>query len=356
MKTTTVLFVSLLLLLGYSCSSGDDVPDPEGGADNGWLIPEDEVLDGGPGKDGIPALDDPVFIPVGEVDYLSDDDLVLGYMNGSDVRAYPHPILNWHEIVNDKVGDFAFTVHYCPLTGTGIGWNRTIHGTETTFGVSGLLYNSNLILFDRATDTYWSQIRLDAVHGQWAGTEAEVFQLVETRWDTWKAMYPETMVVSTETGYNRDYERFPYGDYRTNHSYFLFPFEPVDTRLDSKERVHGVVIGGEAKAYRLSSFHQIRIIEDEFKGVELVIAGSQEKDIIVSFYRELADGTSLEFSHVENELPVIMEDTEGNRWNIFGEATYGPREGQRLRATTSFMGYWFAWGAFYPDLDIYVHP
>lgn len=373
MKATHTFFLSLLMLLVYSCSRDDDMPylhpnpqsnhpgfgeqdcdpDPTGGGGSDWLIPEDQVLDGGPGQDGIPALDNPDFITAGEAKYLSGDDLVLGYKKGSIVRAYPHRILDWHEIVNDKVSDLAFAVHYCPLTGTGIGWNRTIHGTETTFGVSGLLYNSNLILFDRDTETYWSQIRLEAVHGQWAGTEAEVFQLVETRWDTWKKMYPETMVLSTETGYDRNYSHSPYGDYSNSHDFFLFPFQPDDPRLDSKKRVHGVIINGEAKAYRLSSFHQNNIIEDAFQGKELIIAGTQDQDFIVSYYRELPDGTILDFLPVQHDLPVILEDTEGNRWNIFGEAISGPRQGQRLRATTSFMGYWFAWGAFYCNLDIF---
>lgn len=353
------IFVAALLSFGFSACSSDD------GALNGsgeqgqhsWLIPENEVFDGGPGQDGIPALTMPDFIPAGEAEYLSGDDLVLGYKDGSDIRAYPHSILNWHEIINDKVHGFAFAVHYCPLTGTGIGWDRTIDGTETTFGVSGLLYNSNLILFDRATETYWSQMRLDAVKGEWAGAEADVFQLVETRWDTWKAMYPETAVVSTDTGYNRDYQRFPYGDYPTNHDFILFPYEPKDDRLDAKERVHGVIVHGEAKAYRLSDFlDDVTIIEDDFMGEDLIIAGNQEADFIVSFYRNLSDGSVLDFSPVQEKDPsVIMEDNEGNLWDVFGEAVSGPREGQRLQATTSFMGYWFAWGAFYSDLVIYDH-
>jgi len=138
--------------------------------------------------------------------------LVIGFAQGDDARAYPHFILDWHEIVNDRVGDIHIAVTYCPLTGTGIGWEREINGSVTTFGVSGLLFNSNLIPYDRNTDSNWSQIRLDCVNGDLIGTEAETHVLVET---TWKTMYPKTLVMSMNTGYNRSYGNYPYGNYRT---------------------------------------------------------------------------------------------------------------------------------------------
>ncbi len=344
-----------LAFVVVACTSDDRVM-PALPGNEVWDIPFDEVFEGGPGKDGIPALTMPSFIPASEASYLGEDDLVLGYKDGSDVRAYPHPILDWHEIVNDKVNDFAYAVHYCPLTATGIGWNRTIQGIETTFGVSGLLYNSNLILYDRETDSNWSQIRLNAVQGELRGTQAQTFQLVETTWSSWKAMYPETTILSTETGYNRPYGQYPYGDYRTNHSYFLFPFSPEDERLEAKERVHGVIRHGKAKAYRLESFAGgLTVVEDVFQGSLIVVAGHKEKNFIVSFKRTLPDDTVLSFTPVLSGSPAseIMTDNEENTWNIFGEAVSGPREGQRLKPTTSFMGFWFAWGAFYPGLDIY---
>ncbi len=355
MKFIVLISIVVVTFFCASCTSDDRVI-PAGPGNEVWDIPVDEVFDGGPGKDGIPALTMPLFIPASEAIYLAEDDLVLGYKDGSTIRAYPHPILDWHEIANDKVNDFAFAVHYCPLTGTGMGWNRTINGTETTFGVSGLLYNSNLILYDRETDSNWSQIMLRAVQGEMRSTDAKTFQLVETTWSSWKAMYPETTVLSTETGYSRPYGNYPYGDYRTNHSYFLFPFSPADNRLDAKERVHGVISHGKAKAYRLETFAGgLMVIEDEFQGSPIVIAGHKEKNYIVSFKRTLTDDTVLSFNPSQPNSPEseIMTDNEGNTWNVFGEAVSGPRTGQHLTPTTSFMGFWFAWGAFYPGLDIF---
>ena len=126
---------------------------------NEWLIPEGLVRDGGPGKDGIPAISDPKFTQASAVDYLKDEDLVIGLKYNEEIKVYPHIILDWHEIVNDEIDEFAFALTYCPLTGTAINWNRKLNGITTTFGVSGLLYNSNLIPYDRETDSNWSQMQ-----------------------------------------------------------------------------------------------------------------------------------------------------------------------------------------------------
>lgn len=362
-RINVILFTIPILTMWFvSCNSDNDavnIPGSSANNDDTWNIPRGEIFDGGPGKDGIPALEDPDLINAEEAFYLSDDDLILGYKNGNEVIAYPHPILDWHEIINDKVNDHAFAVTYCPLTGTGVGWNRVIDGEETTFGVSGLLYNSNLIPYDRNTDSNWSQIRLDCVNGTLRGNVIETFSLVETTWSTWKGMFPATRVVSTQTGHSRNYSRYPYGDYKTNNSRILFPFTPNDTRLGTKERVHGIIIDGQAKAYRFGSFSEgTNLIQDVFKNEAVVIVGNQSRNFIVSFSRVLDDGTELNFSiapeqNTESPNPVIMVDQEGTKWNVFGEAVEGPRTGSTLVETVSFIGYWFSWGAFYPGLEIY---
>jgi hypothetical protein len=274
--------------------------------------------------------------------------------------AYPHRILNWHEIINNKVHGHAIAITFCPLTGTGIGWIRTIGGAETTFGVSGLPYNSNLIPYDRKTNSNWSQIRLNCVNGALRGTEVQTFPLVETTWTTWRSMFPDTKVISVNTGYNRDDNRYPYRDYRTNHNYIIFPYQPVDNRLKAKERVHGIIIDGAAKAYRFDLFPEgRRLIEDEFRSIPLVIVGNTNENFIMSFERRLEDGTLLLFSLAneqgrKNCSPVLLKDQEGNTWDIFGTAVSGPRKGQVLTPTNSFIGYWFSWGAFYPGLDTFT--
>ncbi len=195
MRIAVVGFIGVIIML--SCSDNNSV---EVEAKGPWLIPTEQVFDGGPGRDGIPALENPENTPASAATYLPDSELVLGYFDGVNAIAYPLLILDWHEIINDNVGDFPLAITYCPLTGTGIGWDRTLNGKVTTFGVSGLIYNNNLIPFDRETASNWSQQRLDCVNGELINTKIETFQIVETRWDNWKTMYPDTKVLSLNTG------------------------------------------------------------------------------------------------------------------------------------------------------------
>lgn len=319
-----------------------------------WLIPKDEVRDGGPGKDGIPALENPSFTTPANASYLLKNDLVLGYVSDNIAKAYPHSILDWHEIINDNINGTTLAITYCPLTGTGIGWDRLINGSVTTFGVSGLLYNSNLIPYDRASNSNWSQMRLDCVNGDLLGTKVSTYQLVETSWETWQEMYPNTTVVSENTGYGRNYGSYPYGDYKTNHSKIIFPVNNTDSRLPNKERVHGILIGKNAKVYSINLFSDTTlVIEDNFNSVAVIVVGNKTKNFIVSFERMLSNGNLLSFEAVQDSLPIILKDNEGTRWDIFGYGVSGVRMGERLSSPTSFIGYWFSWAAFYPDVEIF---
>lgn len=330
-------------------SGTNDPPDSED-----WLIPQSEVLDGGPGKDGIPALNEPKIVSSTEIDYLEDDDLVLGYAENGEAVAYPHKILDWHEIINHEVASTSLAVIYCPLTGTGIGWNRILSAGKTTFGVSGLLYNTNVIPYDRLTDTNWSQMRFEAVNGQLMGEKPEVISLIETSWATWTEMYPQTQVVSGETGHNRSYGNYPYGDYKTNHNSLLFPVSKTDKRLLAKERVLGIMKGQNAKVYPIDRFsEETQLVFDTFQGAQIAILGNRAANILVALNRTLSDGTVLDLSLAGSSNPWLLEDQEGNRWNLFGNAVSGPREGESLEAIPQMMGFWFSWAPFFEGIEIY---
>ncbi len=258
--------ISMQAYMGYWFSWGTFFPGAEiyGNPDvpqrisrpylNGaWLIPSNQVLSGGPGKDGIPALENPDLVGKSEALFMNNEDLILGLVVGTDARAYPHKILDWHEIINDEIQGENFVITYCPLTGTGIGWTQEQHGKTSTFGVSGLLYNSNLVPYDRETDSYWSQMRLDCIKGSRKGEKIETIQLIETTWGTWKNIYPNTQVVSTNTGYSRNYSRYPYGNYKTDETVY-FPVSVEDNRLHAKEVVHGIIINDFVKIYRFEQF------------------------------------------------------------------------------------------------------
>lgn len=351
MKTFVIILFAPIFAM-YSCGKDNSIQNNDLNP-NDWLIPVNEVLDGGPGKDGIPSIDNPQFISVDEVTFLRDDDLVLGFADNDDVRAYSHRILDWHEIVNDDINDHSLAVIYCPLTGTGIGWNRLINGTKTTFGVSGLLYNSNIIPYDRFTDSNWSQLMHLSVNGELIGREAQTYNLLETSWETWKKLYPNSHILSLNTGFSRNYDRYPYGNYKTNNN-LIFPVSNSDDRLHKKERVLGIFVDDNMTVYRFDSFdNTLSLVNDEFQSKKIVVAGSKNLNLIVAFNRTLADGTTLVFEPLQNELPVVMLDNEGTRWDVFGRGITGPRAGQQLKQETQMMGYWFSFAAFYPNVRIY---
>jgi hypothetical protein len=256
--------------------------------------------------------------------------------------------------VNDVVGGTPIALTYCPLTGSAIGWDRTIDGTVTTFGVSGLLYNTNLIPYDRKTGSNWSQMSNQCVNGELIGENVVTHTVVETTWKTWKKMFPNSKVMSKSTGFSRNYGSYPYGDYRTNNNYLIFSIDPVDDRLLQKSRVLGVVGTGRARVYEIDELEEeITVIHDSFDGTSLVVAGSRTDNFMVAYNRELNDGTMLDFQAIQDGGEAIMSDEEGNEWNVFGEAIGGPRSGQKLIKTNAFIGYWMAWGAFYPMPNIH---
>ncbi len=361
---------SFVLLLAFSCSEdgGNTVGTGTGGNNGGnsggnsgnstWLIPSNQVFNGGPGKDGIPSIDSPQFSNITSVDalnFMEENDLVIGIKVGDDIRAYPHPILDWHEIVNDEVGGIPIAITYCPLTGTAIGWERTIENTETTFGVSGLLYNTNLMPYDRASNSVWSQMLLTSVNGDKISTVITTYPLVETSWGQWKQLFPNSQVLDIRTGFNRTYGAYPYGDYKTNNSLLLFPITNEDSRIATKERGLGVNVDDQSRFYRFQHFtsQSVVTINDEMNGTNLVIAGSSTRNFIVAYNSEIEEGVVLNFTAVTDGNEVIMKDDEGNRWTIFGEALEGPYQGQTLKPVTSYIGMWFAWATFHPNIQIY---
>ncbi|MEM6298208.1 MAG: DUF3179 domain-containing (seleno)protein [Bacteroidota bacterium] len=234
-----------------SVGATDFIPEATGS----WRIPFEEVYLI-TARDAIPAIDEPQFVSEAQTGNtianspLQDSDLVLGVRVGEEIHLYPHRILDWHEIVNDELRQTPFSVIYCPLTGTGNAWLRG----QTTFGVSGLLYNTNIIPFDRATETLWSQLVGQAVFGDRVDEIPEQLTVAEMTWGAWKDFYTAPEILSFETGFRRDYSEYPYGDYRTNDEAINFPILNLDERLPAKERVHFVTLNGKTKAYRFTAF------------------------------------------------------------------------------------------------------
>ncbi|KAA3617712.1 MAG: DUF3179 domain-containing protein [Calditrichaeota bacterium] len=347
-----LVFITLIIFVILSCSE-----EPLTNVVNGdWLIPKREVHDGGPGKDGIPSIDNPKMISLENTDFLNDDDLVVLFGNQGELSIYPHKILDWHEIVNAQ----DVVVSYCPLTGTAIGLNREIEqnglSERTAFGVSGLLYNTNLILYDRLTDSYWSQMKNQCVGGDLIGTFPKNEILVETTYKTVKNMFQDARVLSDKTGYysTEQYAVYPYGDYKTNNNRLLFPISNSDNRIPGKERVMGIVINGEARAYRFESLESgINVINTNVGGVEVVVVGSKTSNYLVAYKNTFNDSqVPLTFTKGSGNGQVVFKDNIGNNYNVLGEVVTGPNSGSRLAGTHSYISFWFAWAAFYPNTEI----
>lgn len=339
-------------------------PDLSNGSDDpllfdGFLVPPSEIFDGGPGPDGIPAINSPLFTQnFREVD-IQPEDMVIGVKIGDQARAYPHLFMDYHEIVNDRyVIDGAsknVTLSYCPLTGSAMLWESFADSSNSTFGVSGLLHNSNLILYDRETESLWAQMLEQAISGPEVGRIPAKLQVLETTWQTWQELYPHTLLLKVELNqYSFPYEFYPYGLYRSDASVLYQANNLEDTRLHRKERVLGINVGSSSKVYPVSGFAaNTLVLNDNVGGMDVVAAGSAGKNFAAVYNRQLEDCTVLEFSSIEGQLPVVMVDNEGNEWDVFGNAINGSRAGTQLQKTNSFIAYWFAWTAFYPGAEIY---
>ncbi|MCF7979938.1 MAG: DUF3179 domain-containing protein [Chromatiaceae bacterium] len=274
------------------------------------LVPVAEIHAGGPDRDGIPAIDQPRFVEAEAVDFLARDDEVLGLVHQGEARAYPIKIMDWHEIVNDRIEGEPIAITYCPLCGSGIAFRAEQAGRELSFGVSGLLYNSDLLLYDRQTESLWSQIAKQAIAGPLAGTKLTALPLTHTTWGAWRRAHPQTQVLSTETGHRRNYDRAPYGGY-SSHGELYFPVSARSKRYHPKERVLGVEVNGQFKAYPFAELSQTDgRVSDQLGG----------ESIEVRF--DWAQPSARAFD----------------------------AEGDPLPTTTLF---WFAWYAFHPETEVY---
>lgn len=248
-----------------------------------------KLRQGCPVKDCIPAIDNPKFISVQEAEKLNqieDSDVVFAIFHKGVARAYPQRILNWHEVINDIVGGDPILITFCPLCGTSIGFERTINvngpKVDSTFGVSGKLLNSNLVMYDRKTETLWQQLGGEAIVGELVGQKLTPFAVDTLLWGDWKNLHPDTQVLSQETGHSRDYSSYPYGSYEQDTSVY-FPAEGTsDTRLHPKQIVWGIEVNGKFKAYDDKKLSEVGKLNDSLNGIKLNIARNKEGQVRIT--------------------------------------------------------------------------
>ena len=315
-------------------------------------------------RDAIPAITNPTMVRQDNVDYLSDNDLVFGIVINGDARAYPHNIGWWHEIGNDVVGGHPVSITFCPLTGTGLVFDGALpDGRRLDLGVSGLLYNTNLVMFDRRNDTLYPQIYAASITGDTKGEALALMPVVETTWSAWKRLYPETRVIARGPYPRTRYTEYPYGNYRTDNRDFLFSIRPSlstninDYAIDfpAKGRVLGVRIDAEARAYPFEKMGSQRVVNDVLGGLEIAVVFDAGSEMIIPYSRRL-DGQVLSFSiEDDGSFPFSLRDAEtGSLWDIRGRAIEGELKGQQLTQVPAHNAMWFAWVTFWPNTDVWM--
>ena len=328
-------------------------------------VPFSEILSGGPPRDGIPPIDSPKFEDVADnPGSLQDNEPVISLEINGEAKAYPLAILMWHEIVNDELGGVPVTVTYCPLCNTAIVFDRRVNGQILDFGTSGKLRNSDLIMWDRQTESWWQQITGEAIIGSMTGTKLKFIPAPLVSWADFRDSFADGQVLSRDTGFQRNYNRAPYGGYDqlNNNRPFLFRGQ-IDSRLPAMERIVGLSFGDEVVVYPFMLFETVPVVNDTVGGQDIAIfyaggtlsafagigpSGNRQVGSTGVFDPNL-DGQKLTF-RVEGDR--IVDDQTGSRWTILGQAVEGPLQGSKLEQVVHANHFWFAWQAFNPETEI----
>ncbi|RME84239.1 MAG: DUF3179 domain-containing protein [Caldilineae bacterium] len=325
----------------------------------------DEILSGGPPRDGIPSIDEPKFISQEEAaTWLADAEPVVALEIDGDARAYPLQILTWHEIVNDVVGGIPVAVTFCPLCNSAITFDRRFQGEVLEFGTSGLLRNSDLIMYDRTTESLWQQFTGEGIVGELAGARLTFIPSSLIGFGDFRVAYPDGVVLSRDTGFSRSYGRNPYAGYdNIGQNPFLFDGIP-DERLPAMARVVTVDLGDVAVAYPLTILAEKGVIHDTPGGHDLVVfhvpgtVSALDASTIINsrdvgatgVFDPNLDGQKLTFKQQDK---VFVDDQTGSTWNIVGQAIDGPLAGKQLTPILHADHFWFSWAAFKPETIIY---
>lgn len=324
-----------------------------------------EIMSGGPPKDGIPAIDDPKFVSSEDADgWLDAREPVIVIQYQGHARAYPLQILIYHEIVNDTFRGLPISVTFCPLCNASIVFDRRVNGKLLDFGTTGKLRKSDLVMYDRQTESWWQQFIGACIVGEYMGTKLKEVPSQIVAYEDFKKAYPSGEILSKETGYRRSYGRNPYRGYdRIGDQPFLFT-DPVDKRLPAMERVLGVIRKGRSRIYPYSELKERGVINDEFAGLPLVIihdrsvlsaldastiASSRLIPAANGFDRRIDDRV-LNF---ELSGDNVIDRETGTQWNGLGQAVAGPLKGKHLIGIDAGAHFAFAWLAFRPDSEIY---
>ena len=375
-RRVTLRFIILTLISVFTaaCALSQETTDPKTPKETlkGWKtnvekrsVELDEFMSGGPPKDGIPAIDSPKFVSVADAgQWLKSNEPVISLRVGNEAKAYPLQILMWHEIVNDKINGQPVTVTFCPLCYTAIAFDTILDGKTYTFGVSGMLRHSDMVMYDRETETWWQQISGEGIVGDLTGKTLKQFPSQIVSFGQFSKAFPKGTVLSRETGYKREYGNNPYRGYDdTAKTPFLFRGKP-DERLKPMEKIVAIELDSITKAYPHSITKKRRVIYDRIGPTEIVIfhadgASSALDAGLISESKEIGttgvfvpevDGKKLTFVYEKGDF---IDAQTKSRWNVFGQAIDGKLKGKQLKHVKSGDYFAFAWLVFKPKTEIY---
>ncbi len=329
------------------------------------VVDPDDILSGGPPPDGIPPIDEPVYAPISEIDFIDDDNegVIVVEVNG-ETKAYPIQILIWHEIVNDEVGGVPVTVTYCPLCNSALVFERQFGDRLLDFGTSGELYQSALVMFDRQTESLWAHFTGQGIVGHYAGAQLQLVPAQTLGWGSFVEAFPEAQVLTRDTGVDRRYGENPYVGYddASTNPIGGFISQPIDDAFGAKDRVVGVIDDGATYAVLLEDlaatgavgipgeagrslvvFHQDGLNSSLETGD---IAGGRDVGQTGTFVAVAAHGGSLTFTR---EGDVFVDTETGSTWSILGRAIDGPLTGEQLERVPHLDTFWFSWSTYQPD-------
>jgi hypothetical protein len=362
---TTIKLISALALAAVAfplTAASQSVP--------GWrtdfsthTVPLDEIVSGGPPKDGIPPIDRPKFVSIDQADrWVKGREPVVVVELEDQVRIYPIQILMWHEIVNDQIGQTPVAVTFCPLCNTALAFDRRLDNTILDFGTTGRLRHSDLVMYDRQTESWWQQASGEGIVGTYAGRTLMFVPAPLINWSLAKEAHPAARVLSRDTGHSRDYGKNPYRRYDSQQSPIRQFFRGrSDGRLPAMERVVAFVQGESSIAFPFSSLAKRRVVNDDLNGVPVAVfwaegTASALDDSDIARGRDVGasgvfdrriEGRTLTFEPTE---PGRFKDRQTNTtWSLLGEGLEGPLAGRRLTPIPHGNHFWFAWGVFRPD-------
>lgn len=363
-----------VLLISFISLFGQNKPDHILRVYSDWItnfektsVDFSELIPGGPPKDGIPAIVNPKFESNQSAsDWVSEREPVISLEINGEAKAYPLQILMFHEIANDELGSKHVLVSFCPLCYSAIVYNRELDNEVHRFGVSGLLRNSDLVMYDQKTESFWEQFTGEAIVGEMLGRKLEPIPSQIISFEQFVEMYPNGKILSKETGFNRPYGKNPYTGYDDiDKSPFAFTGE-IDDRLPPNEKVIAVKINDEYKAYPYSITWTTRVINDEFNGEKIVVfhldgavSSMDEREIAKSkemgstgVYNRIINDRELTF-RIENRK-IIKDDQTNSTWSITGKAIEGDLKGEQLKKEFHGDYFSFALFAFAPDTEIFI--